>query len=626
MPFMNKLLKMLSINQKMLLNILMIVVGMLMMLSLLFYQSSELEHLSTKMRLAERINIDLLMLRRNEKDFLARKDLKYVDKFNKNYQALMVKTNSYQQMSADDQQISNFKRFSKDYRDKFIALSEMQKQVGLNPKDGLYGALRDAVHDIEASIKSQNEYRMLADVLQLRRREKDFMLRFDTKYVDSFKTDLATLGDSLAQSSIDSAVKQQISANMDDYQQQFLALVDGMTKIGLTPKTGLLGELREDISQAEGLLGTMVSDTETNVEESIDFIKFVALFVSLGVGAFVCLFSFITSRSILNPITSVSAKIGEIRSRNDLTLRADEQGNDELSAMASYFNSLMQDFQQLVGEVNSALSTLDHAASNLSQNANDTQQQMSHQLIETDMVATAVTEMGSTIEEIAKNTERAASMSNETNANAKDGYQEVMETTNSINDLSSQLGEAGSEVKELEQDVKNIGSVMDVIRGIAEQTNLLALNAAIEAARAGEQGRGFAVVADEVRNLAMRTQESTQEIEQIIKTLQSRTNNVVELMQQCRTKGDTSVHQAKKAGDLLMRITEDVTAISDMNIQIASAIEEQSMVAAEVNQNIVKIRDIADTSNNNAGSISDVSNEVSSQATVLVNAVNKFKV
>ncbi|MCJ8274648.1 MAG: methyl-accepting chemotaxis protein [Psychrosphaera sp.] len=623
---MNKLLQMLSINQKMVLNMLMIVGGMLVMLSLLFYQSTELGNLSKKVQLAEKLNIGMLMLRRNEKDFLARKDLKYIDKFNKNYQVLMVTADSYQQMSSDVQQISNFKRFPKDYHDKFIALSEMQKQVGLHPKDGLYGTLRDAVHAIEAGIKSQNEYRMLANILQLRRREKDFMLRFDTKYVDKFKADLAILDKSLTQSSIDSSVKQQISASLDDYQQKFLALVDGMSKIGLTPKTGLLGELREAISDAEGLLNTMVTNTETHVEESIDVIKFMALFVSLGVGAVVCLINFVSSRSILRPIKNVSAKIGQIRSRNDLTLRADEQGNDELSTMAGYFNSLMEDFQQLVAEVNSALSTLDHAASNLSQNASDTQQQMGHQLVETDMVATAVTEMGATIDEIAKNTERAASMSNETNANAKDGYQEVMETTNSINDLSTQLGEAGSEVQALEQDVKNIGSVMDVIRGIAEQTNLLALNAAIEAARAGEQGRGFAVVADEVRNLAMRTQESTQEIEQIIQTLQSRTNNVVELMQQCRTKGDTSVHQAQKAGDLLMRITEDVTAISDMSIQIASAIEEQSMVASEVNQNIVKIRDIADTSNNNAGSISDVSNEVSNQATVLVNAVSKFKV
>jgi len=280
----------------------------------------------------------------------------------------------------------------------------------------------------------------------------------------------------------------------------------------------------------------------------------------------------------------------------------------------------------LVAKVNGALSLLNHAATDLASNAKSTHENSCEQLSETDMVATAVTQMGATIDEIAKNTENAANKSNATSDNAKGGYQEVLKTTSNIGELSTKLGEASNVVNELEQDVGNIGSVLDVIRGIADQTNLLALNAAIEAARAGEQGRGFAVVADEVRNLAMRTQESTQEIEQIIKTLQSRTVNVVDLMEQCEAKGDNSSQQAEQAGSLLMQISEDVTEISDMSIQIASAIEQQSMVAGEVNQNIIRIRDVANLANGNAENITQVSTEVSDQASDLVQVVGKFKV
>lgn len=622
----DRLFQLLTINQRMIINMLVTLAGMLGMLALVFSQSSDLNELSTKARLAEKLNSGMLTLRRNEKDFLARLDLKYVEKFSNNYQALLKNLAQYQLLEQDNADIETFARHIGSYNEKFAQLIEVQKTIGLNPKDGHYGALRAAVHQIEDVVKAQNDYRLLSITLQLRRREKDFMLRLDPKYVDKFEQDLKLFNDALTQSAINADTKRAISSNLDNYQEKFYALVAGMKALGLTPTTGKLGELRHSVHQTESILDKLVAANQSEIDSTITATRTFAMIFAVVLATLVCAFIFFSSSSILHPILKVSRRIGQIRNNDDLTIRVRPHGRDEIAELVVHFNSLVDDFQQLVGDVDGTLTTLNGAVKGLRKTADVTQHEIDHQLHETDMVAAAVTQMRATIDEIAKNTEQAAGKSTIANDNASEGYREVMQTADSITALSEQLTQAGNVVVELEQDAKNIGSVLDVIRNIAEQTNLLALNAAIEAARAGEQGRGFAVVADEVRNLAMRTQDSTREIENIIQTLQSRTVNVVDLMQQCRSQGDNSSMQAKKTGDLLLQITHDVTQISDMSAQIATAIEQQSKVASEVNENVVRIRDIADQSNQNALSIVEVSHGVAKQSGILVKAVHKFKV
>jgi methyl-accepting chemotaxis protein len=202
----------------------------------------------------------------------------------------------------------------------------------------------------------------------------------------------------------------------------------------------------------------------------------------------------------------------------------------------------------------------------------------------------------------------------------------VTASIHSIEELAKEIGNASNVITNLEQDSENIGSVLDVIRGIAEQTNLLALNAAIEAARAGEQGRGFAVVADEVRTLASRTQQSTQEIQTMIERLQQGAHNAVDVMKASQSRTTDTVGHANKAGEALNSISNYVGDINDMNLQIASAAEQQSAVAEEINQNVVRITDIAQHTSDSMQEIASSSNDLAQLSSNLDTLVSNFKV
>lgn len=250
---------------------------------------------------------------------------------------------------------------------------------------------------------------------------------------------------------------------------------------------------------------------------------------------------------------------------------------------------------------------------------------ISNQKAATEQGATAINQMSSTVSEVANHTSDAAVLAqtamNEFNA----GQNEVSKTQSSINKLADKVSEAAVVINNLSEDSRQIGSVLEVIQSIAEQTNLLALNAAIEAARAGEQGRGFAVVADEVRNLARRTQESTGQVQTVIEKMQSNSINAVAVMNEGKTQAEISVEQAKSAGDSLYAINLSVTKISDMNTQIATAAEEQSVVASEINRNFSQITHSASLAEEQASKITIASQKLEVLAKTLEQNVKQFK-
>ena len=531
-----------------------------------------------------------------------------------------------QDSEIDTQQITLYMRLIKSFYSDFNEVVRLQKSIGLHQDDGLYGQLRSAVHEVESLLNQQDEYQLLTLMLQLRRAEKDFMLRLDEKYLASFQDHVDTLQQKITSSSLSQNIKSNLKNLLSNYQSAFQTLVKTQLELGVDLDSGALGRMQQSVEQSDQLVMQLVADTKLQVEASIAKAQSVAIMVFIISGIIVLTLVYLTSRSIIVPVERIYQSINKIRRNNDLTVTIEQIGNDEITIMSKDFNSLIGDFNNLINEVSGALNALNIATENLSESTAATSSGMQDQLHEADMVATAATEMQATIQDISHNTEAAAKKAESTNLSAQQGRSEVESTVAHIRGLSDSLEHASSVVSLLEKDGETIGSVLDVIRAIADQTNLLALNAAIEAARAGEQGRGFAVVADEVRSLAQRTQESTSEIEGIINTLQQRTQEVVSIMHQCRSQGDESASQANRAGELLGAITEDVQTIMEMSTQIAVAIDQQSQVASEVNKNVVSIRDIARNTSGHAANNAQTSEEVSAQARVLFAAIDKFKV
>jgi len=353
----------------------------------------------------------------------------------------------------------------------------------------------------------------------------------------------------------------------------------------------------------------------------------IGLAISLLVITVVSLAGFIISSLIEKNILSVVKTLDEIsQGEGDLTRRLVASGNDEIGQLVNSFNTFIGKLQTIISQVTASTIQLSTAAEEMASISQESTASSAEQHRETEQVASAMNEMTATVQEVAQNAEQAAVAANDASGDASNGNQVVGETIKSINQLAGEVEKAAEVIQQLETDSGNIGAILDVIRGISEQTNLLALNAAIEAARAGEQGRGFAVVADEVRTLASRTQESTQEIQNMIENLQSGTTKAVEVMESGRKQAHSSVDNAQRAGESLAAIAGAVVTISEMNTQIATAAEEQTAVAEEINRNIVNISQLSEHVSSSSEMTASSSEELSKLSLDLQELVGQFKV
>ena len=324
----------------------------------------------------------------------------------------------------------------------------------------------------------------------------------------------------------------------------------------------------------------------------------------------------------LNRIGEATRQIAEGNLQTRLTLDT----RDELQQVASDFNGMTEAFQVVVGKISGATGQLATMAEETSVVTEQTNQSVQNQLKETTQVATAMNEMSATVQEVASNTANTSEAANEVTRQSAEGQRAMNDTISQIQQLSEKVEGAGEVIQQLELHSVEIGSILDVIKGIAEQTNLLALNAAIEAARAGEQGRGFAVVADEVRNLASKTQVSTEEINQMIEKLQSGSSEAVGAVTSSKELARLAVEQAAKTGEALSGITTSIQRVNDMSTQIASAAEEQSVVTEEINRNIVQINEMTEQTAVGAKQTSAASIDQTRLAAELQEMVSSFKV
>ncbi|MDH4560570.1 methyl-accepting chemotaxis protein, partial [Pseudomonas sp. BN411] len=335
----------------------------------------------------------------------------------------------------------------------------------------------------------------------------------------------------------------------------------------------------------------------------------------------------LTARGVTRPIQGVASMLKDIASgEGDLTRRLDYARQDELGELAGWFNRFLDKLQPIIADVKRSVQDARGTADQSAAVASQTSAGMQQQYREVDQVATASHEMSATAQDVARSAAQAAEAARGADHATQEGLGVIGRTTSAIEQLASEMSAAMEEVQALANSSEQIGSVLEVIRAIAEQTNLLALNAAIEAARAGEAGRGFAVVADEVRNLAKRTQDSVEEIRQVIEGLQHGTREVVGSMHSSHRQAQGSVEQVEQAVVALQRIGEAVTVITDMNLQIASAAEEQSAVAEEINRNVAAIRDVTESLSGQAEESAQVSQALNRLANHQQGLMDQFRV
>lgn len=384
---------------------------------------------------------------------------------------------------------------------------------------------------------------------------------------------------------------------------------------------GVIGAL---LALEDGIVEGLDRAAAASFDAYEDGFRAVVLFIIIA-SLLAAALAFLITQSIVGPIRQAMELSGVVAS-GDLTQRITVTGKDEPARLLRSLATMQGQLRETIQGIASSSTQLASAAEELNAVTDDATRGLQRQNDEIQQAATAVNEMSTAVDEVAGNAVSTSEQSKMTASIAAEGQSQVASTVTSIDKLTVTISSTSAEVQDLADKAQHISRVLDVIRAIAEQTNLLALNAAIEAARAGEQGRGFAVVADEVRALAHRTQQSTSEIEEMIANIQQGTEKAVAAMQVSKTMASSTLEQADAAGKALSRITSAITEINERNLVIASASEEQASVAREVDRNLVNIRDLSTQSAAGAEQTSSSSRELSRLAVQLNELVQRFRI
>ncbi|MDY7553600.1 methyl-accepting chemotaxis protein [Pseudomonas veronii] len=418
---------------------------------------------------------------------------------------------------------------------------------------------------------------------------------------------------------------------LDNYltaQAEMLALsqqnkVDEMRALINTRIKNGTDQMGEQLNKLIALNSAGAKQTSEQAGRSYDSAISGIVVVAVAAALLTVLLAWLLTRSIVTPLRK-AVEVAQTIAGGDLSKVIEDDGKDEPARLISALSAMQTNLRQTIQHIAGSATQLASAAEELSAVTEEASKGLQQQNNEIDQAATAVNEMTAAVEEVARNAVSTSEASTQSNQAAREGRDRVVETVGAIQTMTQDVQNTSLLIEGLATQGRDIGKVLDVIRAIAEQTNLLALNAAIEAARAGEAGRGFAVVADEVRALAHRTAQSTQEIEKMVAGIQNGTGEAVQSMQQSNQRTHNTLEMARAAGVALEQITQSISLINERNLVIASASEEQAQVSREVDRNLVNIRDLATQSAAGANQTSAASHELSRLAVDLNAMVARF--
>ncbi|NOH71632.1 methyl-accepting chemotaxis protein [Vibrio pectenicida] len=587
-----------------------------------FSNFESLEHAATENLQG---SVDLLMLRRHEKDFLARKDMKYPQRFDQVFEELsqrLLKLNILLKSHNLhlEEQTTNIINTLNRYQEQFHLLVEKVNIIeGQQNPNNYKRQLEVSRKVLKNEVSNFDIFKLEVELLEL--------METDYRYLANSTSDTSNaLLSAVSKFSSSVHVPSSLKTVLDQYRNDVENLLNASVTLGHSSTEGLRADLRNNVQNAENDIKTLQTEISHTINIKSDQIRSQLLTFGSAIVILLSILLFFIGRSILGRISAINSLMKEIASGDgDLTVRMNAKGSDELAQLANSFDQFISKLHCNIQEVAKVMSVLSESSESSKDSARKSMNNAEQQKIQSESVATAVNELVMTSNEITSNIECAASNAEKMKIEASSALNVTHSTSESIQSLSSNISDSQALTIDLAEQSKEINQVITAIQNIAEQTNLLALNAAIEAARAGEYGRGFSVVADEVRQLSLMTNNSTHQIET---TIQELTSGIQDTVSKMTSSIKLAQHTKDTTRDVVSAIEAMVSRInemSDMNTQIAAASEQQSMVSAEIDRNITEIAHLAGNTHQIVSSSVHCSEQVSNVSQKLEKIVAQFK-
>lgn len=616
------LLANLSIKHKHILILLMVVSGLITLTTLSFRSTMAIEHMYDSLGIVKTMKTQFLQLRSNEKDFLQQFDLNHIDAFNTKMtqfnESLSALDSSLNEDNIEHGKLAGISSSLSQYSVSVNQLVQQQIIIGLDKKSGFYGELRKAAHELENSI--QQHPSLIETSLLLRRHEKNFMLRRDLNYRDKFHNEMNQSYLIIQQLGVDN-----LQPLLTHYKNTFVTFVNAEEIKGLDNNNGILGEVNTLAHSSSQLFDTTFSQFENTISKEISFANQTIITTAIIISLLCSTLIYLISRSIIIPLLKFSKSIIKISAEKELRDRLSHSNKDEIELISSACNDLFEKLYDSLSTINGAADRVKDSSGTLACSALEAHQSSTSLNDEIKQVASSMKDMSETTHGIAVNATEVAATVHRVDEQVREGVSIGNSAMSEIELLTEEVQEAVSAIQLLEQNSGNISIVLDAIQSVAEQTNLLALNAAIEAARAGEQGRGFAVVADEVRTLAKRTQDSTVTIRDTIESFQKGTRAAVETVLKSNERAEQGIKKVSQTSEILQGIASSIAEINEMNLQLSQSAEIQNKAALEVNNHISSMTDSSQDIINKTTSFAIEGATIEDLSILMKNSVAEFK-